>query len=164
MNIDSNLLKLIMHGFALRLKADVAKKYLKQIRKRLIKIIGPFLTMIFPERIANFCIKAVRGFQARVKMSPEETYSIFKTHFDGIDLPDAADLIDELGLFSAEAGWIKYYDNVPFIKHMVDSLHDTAICDIEVGYTSEQRTFSLKFQTKGIKELFDLIMAGCVDA
>lgn len=163
MNADSNLLKLIMSGFAMRIKADVSKKYLKEIRARLIKIINSMLKDTIQDKLVNFTLKAVRGLQARVKMSPEETFSLFKTHFDGIDMPDGADLVDEIGLMAAEAGWVKYYDNVPFIRHMIDSLHDLAVCDIEVGYTSEQRTCSLKFVTKGIKELFDLIMAGCVE-
>lgn len=163
MNQESNLMKLFMHGFNLRVKADVSKKFLKEIRTRLIKGLGPILNEMVPDKFLNFVIKAVKGLQARVKMSPEETYGLFKSHFEGLDLPDGADLVDEIGIAASQGGLFHYYDNVPFVKHMIDSLHDIAECDVEIGYTSEQRTGAVNFHTKGIRELFDLIMAGCVE-
>lgn len=125
-------------------------------------MMGDVLNAIIPSRIENFVVKALKGFQLRVKLSADETYSLLKTNFEGVELPDAVDLVDELGLMANELDWFKMYDEMPFVKDFVDALHDFAHCDIEMGYTSEQRTFSFSFHTKGIKEIFDLIMQGCV--
>ena len=163
MNEKSNLFKLITHGFAFRLKADITRKYLKEVRARVFKIFGNFINTLFPDKMANFFLKAFKGLQVRVKLSHEETYGLFQNSIGEFDLPDAVDLIDEIGMAAHEYKWVRAYDNMPFVKEFVDALHELGQCDLEVGYTSPQRTFSANLHTQGIKELFDNVLKGFSD-
>lgn len=160
-NSDGNLLKLLLSGFAFKCKVDIPKKYKKQMKKRMLSVLCPQLAKNMSDRLPSFILAALSGVLVKVKLSPAETYSVFKTQFQGLDLPDAVDLLDEMGMLANADQWIEYYDDFPFLAQLVDTLHDVAACQIEVGYTSIQRTMSLKFKTEGIKELVDLILAGC---
>lgn len=106
---------------------------------------------------------AFKGAQIRVKLSEDETYKIAKEGLIKVPLPDAADLVDEIGSWLSTSRIIEYYDNVPYIRQFIDALHDLAKADIEIGITTENVTFSLCFFTEGLKELFDLIMQGMAD-
>lgn len=79
-------------------------------------------------------------------------------------LPDAVDLIDELGLVVTKTGLIEHYDNIPFVRRLVDALHDLGKCSFEFGLTNEDINASFQFDTQGVKELFDLIMGGMQEA
>lgn len=160
LNEKTNLFKLITHGLALKVKLDIAKKYLKDLRTKIIGGMKKLVDQLFPDKVFNFCLKAIKGIHVRLKLSPEETYGLFKNSVGELELPDAADLIDEIGMFLHDQKLINMYDNIPFVKEVIDSFHDLAKCDIEAGYCSLQRTASLNFYTEGIKELFDNIMQG----
>lgn len=79
-------------------------------------------------------------------------------------LPDAVDLIDEIGMGLSKTGMIEHYDNIPFVRRLIDALHDLGKCSFEFGITNEDVNLSLQIDTQGVKELFDLIMAGMEDA
>lgn len=119
------------------------------------------LTTHMPDKLSNFCIKAFKGLQVKVSLSPEQTYSMLESQFEGIDLPDAIDLLDEIGMFANQDLWIDYYDEFPFFRDLADAVYECGICDLEFGYASEQRTIAAKVKSGGIKELFDLVIAGC---
>jgi hypothetical protein len=46
----------------------------------------------------------------------------------------------------------------------VDSLHDLGKCSFEFGLFSEDVNASFQVETQGVKELFDLVMAGMEEA
>lgn len=162
-NEKTNLFRLVTHGLAIKIKADIAKKFLKEVRARILQIGNDFINMFFPDKVMNFAIKALKGIHMRIKLTQEETYTLFKDSVGDIDLPDAADLIDELGVFVSERKLIDIYDNMPFVKEFIDSFHDLAKCDIEIGYSSSQRTASVNMVTQGIRELFDLLIQGFLE-
>lgn len=158
-NEKSNLFRLITHGIALRVKVDIAKKYLKQVRIRILKAAANLINSMVTNKIFNFCLKALKGIHIRLKLSPFETYGLFQSSIGEMDLPDAADLIDEIGMM-ANHKLIRYYDNIPFVRELVDAIHEQGHCDMELGYSSPQRTCLIEMHTQGIKEVFDAIMQG----
>ena len=162
MNQNSNLFKLITHGLAFRLKIDIAKKFLKEARTKILGVTKSFIDSVLSDKVFNFCLKAIKGLFIRIKLSPQETYGLLHSSFGELDLPDAADLVDELGMMANEAKLVHYYDNTPFIKEFIDALHDYGQCSFEFGYSSTQRTFGINVYTQGIKELFDTLMQGFI--
>lgn len=160
MNEDSNLSKILLHGFAFVLKVDILKKFSKSFRDKFVETIGAMISEMISDKTARFALRALKGFHARIKLSHEETYTLFKSVLSEEKLPDAADLIDDIGMFLSKSGILKFYDNYLFFHRFIDSLHDIGLCDFELGYHSQQRTISVNFRTKGIKEIFDLVMSG----
>jgi len=116
------------------------------------------------EKLLLFLILSFKGMNFRMKMSEDD---IMKMIHDVIGLstplPDAVDLVDELGMAVSKTGLIEHYDNIPFIRRLVDALHDMGRCSFEFGITNEDINLSFQFDTQGVKEVFDLIMAGMED-
>ena len=144
---------------AIRTNLDVNKNAIKWIRKAISDVINNY-KIISENKLFKFAAMAFKGAQIRVKLSEDETYKIAKEGLANVPLPDAADLVDEIGSWLSTSRIIEYYDNVPYIRQFIDALHDLAKADIEIGMTTENVTFSLCFFTEGFKELFDLIMQG----
>ncbi len=117
------------------------------------------------DRVSKFLFLAIRGIQMRIKMSPEQTYNILRDDFSDKKefAADAIDLVDEIGLFLSDNRLIDYYDNVPFIHEFINTFHEFAVSDIELGVSSPKFTMSASFQSAGFKELFDLVLDGMQD-
>lgn len=163
-NEKSNLLKLIFCGAAFRVRCEVKKTALPQIRSLVYETLHQDNNQLSSDKFLAFIMMAFKGFAMRVKLSEEETLRMVKEYFEGRALPDGADLVDEIGSLLSTSRLIEYYDNVPFIREFIDGLHKYARCNIELGMHIQSTTASFHFSTEGVKELFDLIMEGMADA
>jgi hypothetical protein len=162
-------LRLVLSGFAFRLKGEVSAQYLKAARDwvygELQKPSKSFEVLhALDDKLLRFAAFSLNGISMRLNLSEEETYKLFLDSFPRTaNWPDAVDLIDELGILAERARMIREYDNKPFFREFIDALHDYAKANIELGLTCESFTLSGSFQTEGLKELFDHIMTGMVD-
>lgn len=149
-------------GAAVRGRVDISKQALPSVRQ----IFSEFLVDSSGrhDKLLDFLSLAFKGISMRVKLTENETYEMMKNLFGDKPLPDAADLVDELGMMISHLRLIEYYDNVPYIREFVDAIREYAKANIEFGVTYEKATASISFQTEGVKETFDLIMAGMTDA
>ena len=171
-NEKSNLWKLLIGGFTLRTRLDLNEKYLVPIRKIFedMESIGSSKSSGSEGKAKMFAklLKLMgisfKGIDLKLALSNEETFEMFKPMIPGnlVNL-DCVDLIDLIGSLVIEKSFIKHYDDTPFIREFIDALHDHAKANIEVGLTCDSFTLSGSFQTEGLKELFDHIMAGMVD-
>lgn len=159
-NQKANLLRFFFSGICLRLRGDVSSTAIPKIRSMLSQ-----LPNLPTEKLLLFLMMGFKGLNFRMRMSEDD---IMKMVHDVIGvttpLPDAVDLIDELGLMVTKTGLIEHYDNIPFVRRLVDALHDLGKCSFEFGLTNEDINASFQFDTQGVKELFDLIMGGMQEA
>ena len=149
-------------GAAIRTNLDVNKNAVKWVRKSVSEMMASF-GLDSKNKLIKFIGMAFKGAQMRIKLSEDETYKMAIEALGNTPLPDAADLVDEIGTWLSNTRIIEYYDNVPYIRQFIDALHELAKADIEIGMTSEHITCSLNFFSEGFKELFDLIMQGMND-
>lgn len=158
LNEQGAVLKLFLCGFAFRVAATLDKDTIANIT-------DDFLST-GTDRISNYLALAFKGLNMRVKLSNEDTYqlAVERLKANNIDVPDAADLVDALGLFlTEETDLLQMYDNMPFVRDFLDALHDLAKTDIEAGYFSEKLLIQASFKTEGFKDLFDQLMEGMSD-
>lgn len=153
-------MRFIFSGICIRLRGDISSTAIPKIRGLLLSM--PELPT---EKILLFLLLAFKGLNFRMRMSEDD---IMKMVHDVIGLttplPDAVDLVDEIGMMLSKTGMIEHYDNIPFVRRLVDALHDLGRCSFEFGMMNEDINFSLQFDTQGVKELFDLVMGGMEEA
>ena len=144
-----------MSGVSLRLRGNIASNAIPKIRGFLLGLELP------TEKLLLYLILSFKSLNVRLRLSEDDMMKLVHDVI-GVNtpLPDAVDLVDELGIMAHTLGLIDQYDNIPFIRRLVDSLHLLAKCSFEFGIFSEDANASIQVDTEGVKELFDLIMAG----
>jgi hypothetical protein len=158
-NEKGNLLRFILSGISLRLRGNVASNAIPKIRSMLLGLQLP------TEKLLLYLILSFKSLNLRLRMSEDDMMKMVHDVI-GVDtpLPDAVDLVDELGMMASQLGFIDNYDNIPFIRRLVDSLHDLAQCSFEAGLFTEDLNASVQIETQGVKELFDLVIGGLEEA
>ncbi len=76
------------------------------------------------------------------------------------DVPDGADLIDEIGMALDRSDWFNVADKIPFIQEFVTALQTEAIFDLQVGIVSDKGLIAAHVKTDGIDDLYKKIVEG----
>jgi len=160
MKEETNLLKHLLGGAAVRGRVDISRQSLHRVREMIAEIV--VRSRYKNDKLLDFLVMAFRGVAMKVKLSDNDTYSFVSKVLNRNKgaFPDGADIVDEIGMLLSNTRLIEYYDNVPYIREFVDALREHARASIEFGLTFDKATASISLQTEGIKELFDHIMAG----
>lgn len=172
----AKFIQFFLHGFVLRIKGEVeasANNTLKKIVYELAKLLR-----IIPEDLddssdynteaktrtyfARFLIAGFKSLQMRIKLKLGDAAAFLEgiLENDRIKFGDVYDLVDALGKFLEESEFIRWYDNVPWIHEFVTALHQFAFADLEIGLVHKNFSSSIRMETVGIQQLFDLSMMG----
>lgn len=160
---ETNLLRLFLSGFSARARVDCSEANKPVLRNFLLEKIG-----LEPQEVPKsfrFMLLAFNSCQFRMRLSPEKTFNMVMDFLNqkNPDVPDGADLVDEVGLALDGSGTLNAYYELPFFRNFVDSIKEYALCDVEVGFHSIPLNASMKFQTEGIKELWEHVLDGMVE-
>lgn len=68
------------------------------------------------------------------------------------DIPDAADLIDELGFFLVENQEV--LTEYPFVEEFLNDLKEQGIFDVEIGVVDDNTKICLNVSTSGLAEAY----------
>jgi len=155
---ETNLYRLFLSGLGVKVSLDCLKESVKKVSAD----IANQLSKNANERVLLFLSLAARGFSLRIKFSKDNSLDLLMDFLNSVnpDVPDGADLIDEVGTKLADFDWVSIMQQYPFIGQFVEALRARALCDLKLGITLEKATAFAAFKTEGIYELYDTAMQG----
>ena len=155
---ETNLYRLFLTGLGIKLNIDC----LKEARPTIVKELAQSMNENVHDKAVRYLIMSFIGFSGKIRFSKENTLDLLMDFLNKVDpdVPDGADLIDEVGEILYKAGWFDLVEKTPVLSNFVSTLIECGHCDINVGYSSDRATFYLNAKTEGIKELYMAVMEG----
>jgi hypothetical protein len=155
---ETNLYRLFLSGLGIKFSVDCLKESVKKVSNDVANLLGDKV----PEKTVRFLALAARGFSARIRFSKDNSLDLLMDFLNSVnpDVPDGADLIDEVGMKLSESNWVGLLQQFPFLDQFVDALKGKALCDVKLGLSLEKATLFAAFKTEGIFELYDTAMQG----
>jgi hypothetical protein len=155
---ETNLYRLFLSGLGIKVSVDCLKESVKKVSTDIANL----LSRTTNDKVARFVSLAARGFSLRVKFSKDNSLDLLMDFLNSVnpDVPDGADLIDEVGTKLADSNWVGLLQQLPFLDQLVEALKARALCDVKLGLTLEKATCFAAFKTEGIYELYDTAMQG----
>lgn len=155
---ETNLYRLFLSGLGIKVSVDCLKESVKKVSTDIANL----LSRSTNDKVARFVSLAARGFSLRIKFSKDNSLDLLMDFLNSVnpDVPDGADLIDEVGTKLADTNWVNLLQQMPFLDQFIEALKARALCDIKLGLSVEKATCFAAFKTEGIYELYDTAMQG----
>lgn len=161
---SSNLLNMLLRGFAIRIKAEISQRAVPFIRRMIWKALKPLIEKLKEQnnKLAIFLLAGIKAFHLRLKFQLGEAEQFLEALLadSGFVFPDVVDLIDALGFGLSGGSLLAAYDNMPFVRYFIDTLKEVGVAKVEFGITQHLFTAAFQVQTSGIRELFDMVLKG----
>jgi hypothetical protein len=159
---ETNLLRLFLSGFTLNAKVDCSGANKHVLRKMLV---SSMRGIEYAPKSIRFSFLAFNSCVFKMKLSQAKTFNMVMEFLNQVnpDIPDGADLVDELGTFIDRIDGFNAYSGFPPFRNLVDTVKEHGLCEVEGGLVNPVLNLALKVQTEGIKELIDLVLGGMVD-
>lgn len=120
------------------------------------------VTRKYTERTLRFILLTLRSVVVKVKMSSDSSFELFMDFLNSInlDIPDGADLIDEVGIILQSIQAKDLLGAFPVVHDFLTWVYDEGLCDFFLGTTTENGLINFAFRTEGIKEFYSTLMEG----
>lgn len=155
---ETNLFRFFLKGLTINGRVDVDKAYKKTVSSIFLEMLQGTLS----DRFLSFLVLAFRGLNIKLRMSSKDSLDLLMDFLNtsNPDIPDGADLIDELGLMMDSLDFFSVSENLPFVQEFITALQAEGICDIQVGIFNSMGLAATHVRTDGLDDLYKKILEG----
>lgn len=157
---ETNLFRFFLKGLSLKfnLNCDAAKK------AAIAEMAVDLLKDMLDDKVLKYAALAFQGLSIRFNMASNDSLDLLMEFLnkEAPDVPDGADLVDEVGLFLDSMNWFDIYSGFPFLQEFIGAIASQGICDLQTGFVTEEGLLAVLFKTDGMDDLFKKVMEGAV--
>lgn len=157
---NTNLLKFLVTGFSL----NIILSCKTVIKDKLLEFLTGFVAKIdshmeFDNYLVKYYEKFLKITNSMVNIPQNNLQEKCKKwNEENPDIPDAADLVDEIGFMFEN--YQDFLTNHPFVEEFLDDLKENGLFDIEMGIVDDGTKVSLGMVTSGAVELYNEVLQG----